>query len=173
MIVDMQDYFFSEEPVELNEKICDKISEYREERLPIVVLEYRDNPYDPDDERCGPTNDTIKDELKGYGLLAVFGKDADGGAEFVRDYFDNVQDGVDEIELVGVNLDCCVAETAIGLARNHYDKQITIVEECCDSHSFMVGRVGYKQTVEDTAYRIENTKCSDNLRMLVEQVGEL
>ena len=85
LIVDMQNFFFNDydEMDKLNEKIVEQIREYREERRPIVVLEYRTNPYDPDDKRCGRTNQTILEELDEYGFLAVFGKDKDGGAGFI------------------------------------------------------------------------------------------
>lgn len=173
VIVDMQDFFFDnlDQADELNDKIVEQIREYRLERLPIVVLEYRTNPYDPDDKRCGRTNQTILDELEDYGFLAVFGKDMDGGANFIRDYVDNCMDGVKELVLVGVNLDCCVIATAKGLATNHPDKQVTILEECCDSMSYQTCDVGYDETVEDTINRVNNYTCVDNLRMLVNLRG--
>jgi nicotinamidase-related amidase len=172
LIVDMQDFFFEnlDQADKLNDKICEQIREYREECRPIVVLEYRSNPYDPDDKRCGPTNGRIKEELEDYGHLAIFGKDEDGGHEFIRDYVDGCMCGTDEIVLVGVNLDCCVMATAKGLARNHQDKQITILEDCCDSFSYETAFGGYDKTVEDTESRINYTQLG-NLRMLINQRG--
>jgi nicotinamidase-related amidase len=170
LIVDMQDHFFDSEPIELNEKICEVIAEYRRLRWPIVVLEYRTNPYDPDDQWCGRTNDTIREELTGYRNLAIFGKDEDDGSRYIKAYILNHMDGVEELELVGVNLDCCVMSTAKGLADDHYDKQITILEECCDSNSSDVANRGYDEVLADTQERVNNSS-PDNLQMLINQRG--
>ncbi len=171
IIIDMQDYFFDDldQLDELNAKIVEQIREYREERKPIVLVEYRDNPFDPDDKRCGPTSQPIKEALEGYRYLAVFGKDDDDGSEYLENYVEVRMDGIDELVLVGVNLDCCVISTAKGLARNHPDKQVTILEECCASNSYETAGAGYEATVIHTQKRVDNVTCNNNLRMLVNQ----
>jgi nicotinamidase-related amidase len=169
VVVDMQDFFFSEEPEELNTKILDVIDFYMEERAPIIVLEYRTNPYDPDDKRCGRTNDTIREKLKHYQPLVVIGKDKDDGSGYMRHYVEDHLEHIEEFELVGVNLDCCVMATAKGLASRYPDKLITIVEECCDSSSYNTEMYGYDDTLEDTVNRVNHCR-TDNLRMLVNQM---
>jgi nicotinamidase-related amidase len=168
IIIDMQEHFFNKEPVILNERIIKKIIEYKNEQLPIVLVEYRSNPYAPDNDRCGETFVMIRAALQGYSRLAMFGKDEDDGSMFLKHYVNDILWDVEELELVGVNLDCCVMSTAIGLAENHPDKQITILEECCDSSSHTTVMEGYDFMINKTLDRIENRhECGANLRMLV------
>lgn len=170
VIVDMQDFFFDSECDELNARIINVIEFYKEERAPIIVLEYRTNPFDPDDERCGRTNEAILEALKHYGHLSVFGKDRDDGSRYMQRYVEDHAGMIEELELVGVNLDCCVMATAKGLASKFPEKQVTIVEECCDSASYNTVMYDYANTLEDTMNRVDNCKL-DNLRMLVNGRG--
>jgi hypothetical protein len=130
-----------------------------------VVLEYRTNPFDPDDIRCGRTNKTILNELKHYRNLAVFGKDADDGSSYMRNYVDMRMHSVEELIIVGVNLDCCVWSTAEGLAANHHRIQVTILEECCFSTSSRAENKGYAYVVKHVEKELKHEMTASNLRM--------
>ncbi len=158
IIVDMQAGFLStrqEQEQSMITHIKQRINHYKSHNRPIMFLEYRSNAYNPDDNDYGRTIKELQDIVKHYYNVAFIGKANDDGSKWVERFLianDYQENHFGTFELIGVNMDCCVAKTAKGIAKLHPDCKIKIRQSCCSSRSDnMYGSGG-----EDRVLRVTN-----------------
>ncbi len=149
IIVDMQTGFLStgqKQEQAMITHIKQRIKHYKKNSRPIMFLEYRGNAYNPDDNgEYGRTIQELQDTVMHYYNVAFVGKTNNDGSRWVERFLvaNDQQDSFGTFELTGVNLDCCVVQTARGIAKKHPDCKIKIRQSCCSSRSSnMYGEAG-------------------------------
>jgi len=171
VVVDMQPGFPASENQELVDDICNLATDYMDSDAFIIVLEFVENPYNLDNSLYGRTLDDIKDHIGDYNRVAYFGKDDNNGADYIQHVLVDVKDRIGLIEVVGINKDACVVQTAVGIAANNPDLQVDILEEYCDSRSREYEIGGDEQVHESTVEQVEcyiwhNDNNASNLQLV-------
>jgi hypothetical protein len=127
VIVDMQPAY--EASNRCMQSVLELTKKSMDHGLTIVVLELSPG-YNK------PTHTEITDLLKGYEKVLTVTKTSDNGAEEIRAALQSTEVGrkakLDKFRLCGVNANCCVRATALGLANNYADCEIIVhFEACC------------------------------------------
>ena len=126
VVVDMQTEFDAANWPEVVVGVTREILEAKRKNWPILILEYR--PV----ENIGYTHFALTKLLKGYSLKARIGKDDDDGSLEViravrrRGFYNK------KFRVCGVNTDCCVAATVMGLI-NRTESVVEVVKDACES----------------------------------------
>lgn len=115
IVIDMQPYFPSANKDWLIDNICEKIKLFKQNNLPIYVLEYKN---------CGKTCQPILNLLDGYSKFYLLKKGRDDGSEPIANHFSNTGEPK-KVYLAGVNVDFCVLRTVVGL-KDKYVKKIKL-----------------------------------------------
>ncbi|MCX6735546.1 MAG: isochorismatase family protein [Candidatus Parcubacteria bacterium] len=128
IVIDMQDYFMSDEKLKMVKNQIPIISFCRKNGIPVAVINYH---------KCGPITASLTDSTSG---LPVFEKRKDDA--FSQEDFQNwlKKNGVKTLIIMGVNACACVFETANSALKNGY-RVITnheIIGGYC-GHSFCSG----------------------------------
>jgi len=82
-----------------------------------------------------------------------------------------VKSVVDRVEVVGVNTDACVVQTAVGIAKNNPELAVDVLEDSCNSasHDFEAGglELVHAMTIRQIESYGSRNKAS-NLRLVPE-----
>lgn len=111
-------------------------------------------------------NDNNIDMLKAYmnkhpNNVIFLRKNSDDGSQII---YDEIRDRkIDVFEIIGVNTEHCVADTAIGLSHKLPNKKIAIRLEACNSNPFL-GK-SHSDIIDDLAYKVVTSKA-DNIRVM-------
>ena len=122
----MQYCFSASQNPYIQNNILRKIEEYKNKKRPIILVSYMGG-YSRNKAR---TIKKIYDALKGYRFFYQVMKDEDDGSLWVIECLEKNRISPSFIEICGVNLDCCVSETATGLAGVYEDIKIHILKDC-------------------------------------------
>lgn len=107
VIVDMQNIFIASRCERTRENIIREIKKAKKDLAHIVVVEYR---------HSGPTYEGIIRAIGTYRKAHFVSKtDDDGSLAVVNSLLKRKSKTHDWFRLCGVNIDCCIAETALGL----------------------------------------------------------
>ena len=122
VVVDMQEYFDAACDPDVIIGVTKEILTARQKKSPIILLEY---------EGCGRSHEGFASLLRNYPFRARIRKgDDDGSLEIVRALrrrgFSHRR-----LRLCGVNADCCVCATAIGLLERLDRAKIEVVKDAC------------------------------------------
>jgi hypothetical protein len=132
MIIDMQ-YVFANTAGHktLRKNILAKIIEYKQQELPIILVEYRHWHGHYVSQEF--TYSDLVDELAGYEHLHKCEKEDDDGGYEVKDVINKYCKDVEIWEMVGVNFQYCVGKTARSLAQIFPDLVFNVNLSCCRS----------------------------------------
>lgn len=130
IVIDMQWFFTSAQPSWLIGNVVYRIEQYMMNMDPIIIVQYTN-----DSDDLGETVSEITETLKGYQKAWVVEKYDDDGGEVVDCKLREIEiyDKITEFEVIGVNLDCCVAETAGTMGYDYSPIPIRVNLECCNS----------------------------------------
>jgi nicotinamidase-related amidase len=130
VIIDMQEGFPSSHKDSIIKECISLIRLFRKNNLPIINLTYASNSW----ENFGTVLKPIQLELKNYRKVKNLEKSLDDGSKVILNYINTLEIFKKEklnFFLCGVNADCCVLETAIGLSNEKYD--VTVVKRACNT----------------------------------------
>jgi hypothetical protein len=132
VIVDMQAKFPASLHPYTQDQIIKEIQNAKNNNDFIIVLEYA----------CyGPTLSRIMNAIGFYNKLYVLQKDDDDGSpEISSRFFGGSSDENICFRITGVNLNACVADTAIGLANMYKNAKVQIVSEACNGMKIVYGK---------------------------------
>ena len=126
IIVDMQEYFDTAKDKETINNVKKLIKEFKEEKLPIIILEYFDS-----NEDIGYTLPCLTKLLDDYYLTRYVTKSNDDGGDEVIKCLNNNNWKIKNFVVCGVNLGACVKETVWTLTYIYY-KHIKVVKNACN-----------------------------------------
>lgn len=130
VIIDMQWYFETARERWLISNILEKIDEYINNNLPIIIVEYVDI-YEPE---LLETISEISDKIKNYdNSFIVHKENDDGGYEIESTIKRNCLSSLSELEICGVNLTCCVLDTVATLSELLIGTCIKVIKKCCNN----------------------------------------
>jgi nicotinamidase-related amidase len=125
VVVDMQPEFDAANVPDVIVGVTKQILEAKKKRWPIVIVEYL-----PKDD-IGETHGGLLSLLKGYNKKARIGKvDDDGSLEIVR-ALRRRKFTEKTLRVCGVNTDCCVAATVLGLL-DRIEGEVEVVKDACE-----------------------------------------
>ena len=115
VIVDVQTGYKAAHSKRIKKPILNEIDIAKNRKENIIVLEFY---------QCGPTLKFIKKALEGYEKTTYLTKAGISGADEIVSKFKDRK-----YKIVGVYTSCCVAATAVGLAKKGLN--VTVVENAC------------------------------------------
>ncbi len=124
IVVDCQPGFGITDDMDLVKNTVKKIQEFKERNDPVIVLEFRGHKR---------TVNSILELIEDYPDGVILEKSYNDGSDEIKDHLyhhTHIPD-IDEAQFCGVNLDCCVLDTAIGLGKKYPRMDMTILHECC------------------------------------------
>lgn len=122
VVVDMQAYFGAACEPNVIIGVTQEILDARQNKRAIILLEY---------EGCGRSHEGFADLLKNYPHKARIKKgDDDGSLEVIRTLRRRGFSGK-YLRICGVNADCCVCATVLGLLAKLGDTRIEVVKKAC------------------------------------------
>ena len=132
-VVDMQPGYSASKACLAN--VIELVAKSMRHSLPILVIEL--NP-----ESCKETYPEITDLLKGYRKYSKITKISDDGSLEFKDFIESDPLGqkvnLDKIRVCGVNANCCVRATALGLDKKYEQSKIIVhYEACCGTSGNM------------------------------------
>ena len=129
VVVDCQSGFNINDRLDLVKNTRKKIREFKKRNDSIIVLEYRGYK-----RTVGSITRLLKNYPDGVFLL----KDYNDGSDEIEDHLDRYDTSeITEIQFCGVNLNCCVIDTEIGLGKKYPEIDMTILYECCGADDGM------------------------------------
>lgn len=129
IVVDMQEAFEAASDPNTVIGVTYEILQAKERNAGIILLEY---------EKCGRTHEGYSQLLKGYRRKSrVTKEDDDGSMEVVR-AARRRGFNLAHLRICGVNADCCIAATVLGLLGRLRESRIEVVKDACgwDARSF-------------------------------------
>lgn len=126
VVIDMQPVFPAAE--EVLYPVIDLIKSAMVDKSNIVVVEYS---YDGSVH----TYEQILDKIENYPLKAIVKKRQDNGSKQVQEALHSFEHN-NELKICGVNLCCCVRDTALGLSRSKKFKIEVVRNACNDEEGF-------------------------------------
>lgn len=135
IIIDMQDEFESSKHPALNTNISKQIRKSMEYGFPIVFVKYSGS---------GPVNHNLLNLVNNYDNKHFVTKDEDDGSPALRGFFrrttfrsffgKNPSVYSRNLVVCGVNTNCCVQETVLGLINGSiFPIRITVPVNCCNT----------------------------------------
>jgi len=122
VVVDMQNMFEAASDPNTVIGVAHEILQAKERNGGIILLEYED---------CGRTHKGYSLLLKGYRRKSRITKgDDDGSVEVVRAARRRCFN-LDHLRVCGVNADCCVVSTVLGLLGHLRESRIEVVKNAC------------------------------------------
>lgn len=123
-VVDMQNEFAATNDITLLWNVIKEVKRAKAKKYPVIALEY---------VGYGKTNEIIKDYLKGYKKVHYVRKTRDNGAHNVAKVINRKNYKTKNIRIVGINIDACVKETAVGLSK--IVDRVTIIKNACSTRN--------------------------------------
>lgn len=127
VIVDMQPHFVAANTPGVIVGVTREILEAKRRKSGIIFLEYK-----PTDE-MGRTHEGLFSLIKGYPHKARVTKDDDDGSLEVVKALRRRGFAKHTLRVCGVNTDCCVYETIVGLLDRLDRSKIEVVKDACES----------------------------------------
>ena len=127
VIVDMQAYYPAARDVETRQYVMEEILDAKKNGDYIIVLEY---------EGCGPSYREIIEEVIPYKNGIILRKGETDGSPQIIAALNSFNIEPFHFLIAGVNADCCVCDTVMGLHNrmdNVPDLRIEVVKEACNS----------------------------------------
>ena len=173
IVVDMQPNYETCINKELQRRIYHKIYEYMEACLPIMIVEYRDyqTPHDveilnADDFNAHNEHERtiacLWNEVKDYPFMQVVSKWNGDGSRWIGPVIVDKHGlfyKVKLFEIVGINLQLCVAATATGLAGRFSRRQFEILYDYCSG-------LGCMEVAREECLRELDRHCNNNLALV-------
>jgi len=122
VVIDMQSYFDSAHNRKTLKSVKKLISEAMEDWQPIILVEY---------SGCGSTMPSIYRLTQNYSELYIIRKSRDDGSSEISRLIRGMKLPSNNIKVCGVNTDCCVYESVMGLKRKMRAANFEIVETAC------------------------------------------
>lgn len=122
IVVDMQECFDAASDPNTVIGVTQEILRAKERNSGIILLEY---------ESCGHTHEGYSQLLKGYRRKSRVIKGGDDGSMEAVRAARRRGFNLDCLRVCGVNADCCVAATALGLLGRLRESRIEVVKEAC------------------------------------------
>jgi nicotinamidase-related amidase len=123
LIIDMQPLFDAAEKTNVIVGVTAEIVRAMTEKAPIMVVEFAG---------CGETHQSILDLLKGYRLKARIGKLGDDGSMEITRALNRTGFSSRQLRVCGVNTNCCVEATVMGLVQRLPNSKIEVVKNACE-----------------------------------------
>lgn len=122
VVIDMQSYFTSAHNRKTLKSVKSLISQAMKDRQPIILVEYSD---------CGSSMPSLYRLTEHYSYLYVIRKQQDDGSAEISRLIRGMKLPATNIKVCGVNTDCCVYESVMGLKRRMRNTNFEIVENAC------------------------------------------
>ena len=123
VVVDMQPSFKAACNLDVIVNVAKEITIARENNQPILFVEY---------EGCGSTHESLTNLVKGYKQKSTIMKYYDDGSKEILQAIDRRKFNYDRLRVCGVNIDCCIWSTVVGLIDCTWDMIVEIVKQACN-----------------------------------------
>lgn len=126
VVVDMQADFHAAKGERVRKNVLREITQAMQDDADIIFLEYNDS---------GPTLPELTEPVisSGYRKYWHRTKHGDDGSDEAKRCMFNHKLNRKHIKVVGVNTDCCVASTVVGLISLLPNVTIDVIADACDS----------------------------------------
>lgn len=126
VIVDMQPVFKASKDPDTVIAVAAEIIQAKQNNHAIVVVEYGGS---------GKTHSGLSDLLKNYKHKSIISKHDDDGSKEVIRALNRRNFPMQTLRVCGVNTDCCVYETVIGLIQKLKKSQVEVVKKACNTEN--------------------------------------
>lgn len=123
VVIDMQNYFWASRGNRVRKSCAREIRLAVERKLPIIFVEY---------DGFGSTIPSLRNLVKGYPLVSYTTKSSTDGGDEVMSIITQ-KNYHSQIRMAGVEISCCVYDTAASLSYTH-KVAVTLVADACNNY---------------------------------------
>ena len=127
VVIDMQPEFEAANEPSVIKAVLREIRAAKKRHDPVIVLEYGTS---------SPSHERIQDALEGYPLGSFKTKFEDDGGYLVVETLNEHGWRPKEIQVCGVNIDYCVAQTVKSLVQSLPHVEIHLIEDACNGQDY-------------------------------------
>jgi len=124
LIIDMQEDFYVTSDLEVTKNVQREVREAVAANADIIYVEY---------DCCGPTLPVITAMSDGYDKNFYVTKFDDDGSKQIYGRIKEYKLHADHFKVTGVNTDCCVRSTVLGLCSRFPQAKIEVINDACAS----------------------------------------